>query len=44
MRKIRGPSNIQIFAMDNKNFTEYLNENAEILIGLLAKNKELNRQ
>lgn len=38
------PSNIQIFAMDSKSFAEYLNENAEVLIGVLAKNKALNRQ
>ena len=37
------PGNIQIFAMDSKSFAEYLNENAEILLGVLAKHKALGR-
>lgn len=37
------PSNIQIFAMDSKSFAEYLNDNAEILLGVLAKHKALGK-
>ena len=37
------PSNVNIMAMDSKSFAEFLNENADILMGVLAKNKALNR-
>lgn len=37
------PSNINIAAMDSKSFAEFLNENADILMGVIAKNKSLNR-
>ena len=38
------PSNVNIMAMDSKSFAEFLNENADILMGVLAKNHALNRK
>ena len=38
------PSNVNIMAMDSKSFAEFLNENSDILMGVLAKNHALNRR
>ena len=40
----KAPSNVNIMAMDSKSFAEFLNENSDILMGVLAKNKALNRK
>ena len=37
------PSNVNIVAMDSKSFAEFLNENSDILMGVIAKNRSLNR-
>lgn len=40
----KAPSNVNIMAMDSKSFAEFLNENSDILMGVLAKNHALNRK
>lgn len=38
------PTNINIFAMDSKSFAEYLNQNADILTAVLAKQGAMGRR
>lgn len=38
------PTNIQIMALDAKSFAEYLNENSDILMAVLAKNNAMVRR
>lgn len=41
--KAKTPTNVQITALDSKSFAEYLSDNADILLAVLAKNKALGR-
>lgn len=41
--KSQAPTNINIFALDSKSFGEYLNENSDVLMGIIYKNRKLNR-
>lgn len=38
------PTNVQIMALDAKSFAEYLNENSDILMAVLAKNNAMGRR
>lgn len=41
--KSQAPTNINIFALDSKSFGEYLDENSDVLMGIIYKNRKLNR-
>lgn len=38
------PNNFNIFAMDSRSFAEYLNDNADILTAVLAKQGAMGRR
>ena len=41
--KSQTPTNVNIMAMDSRSFAQYLSDNSDALIAVLAKNKALGR-